>query len=84
MDFLTNAIFSAENGTLLGAMLTHFEPEQYTHRASVKFYTKDELFAQLPQLEPRGFSLNPNGVLLADTNVRRVLSDSVVSFVEAE
>lgn len=84
MDFLTNAIFSKEDGNLLGAMLTHFEPEQYLSRASVKFYAHEDLSAQMQTLEPRGFRLDPNGVLSADTNVRKVLSSSVMDFVKAE
>lgn len=84
MDFLTNAIFSAENSMFLGAMITHFDPEQYTSRASMKFYTREDMYASLPTMEPRGFRLDPNGIFSADTNSRRVLSTSVMPFVEAE
>lgn len=84
MDFLTNAIFSAEDNTLLGTLLTHFEPDNYLNRASVSFYSKEELTEKLPQLEPRGFRFGPNGVLAADTDVRKILSNNVLSFVEIE
>ncbi len=84
MDFLTNAIFSDETGLLLGAMITHFAPEEYTSRASVKLYTLDELRASYATMSPRGFRLQEEGVLTADTSVRKVLSNSVMSFVESE
>lgn len=84
MDFLTNAIFSDETGALLGAMITHFDPEDYTGRASVKLYTLDELRENYKSLQPRGFTFDPKGVLTADTSVRRVLSNSVMDFVRDE
>lgn len=84
MDFLTNAIFSDTTGMLLGAMITHFNPDDYTSRASVKLHTLSELQSNYQDLEPRGFRFEQPGLLPADTDVRKVFSKSAMSFVEAE
>lgn len=69
---------------LMGAMITHYAPEDYTGRASVKLYTLEELKKDFSSLEPRGFQFTQQGVLTADTSVRKVFSSGVMSFVEEE
>ena len=84
MEFLGDAIFSAQDQTLLGAMITSFDPAQYTERAQVKLYTTSELATAYPNMKPRGFKFDAPGTLLSDTAVRRVLTDSVFSYMEEE
>ena len=67
---------------MLGAMITHWDPEDYTGRASVKLHTVEELRLEGSTLQPRGFQFEPPGIIRADTSVRRVLSDNAMSFVK--
>ena len=84
MDFLSTAIISAQNNSVLGALLTHFDPTDYQSRASLKMYTAEELAREQQNMDPRGFKFEPSGTLLSDTTVLRVVADSVFSYMEKE
>ena len=84
MEFLNSAIVSSTDGSILGALLTGFNPSDYTNRANVKLYTVDDLTNEYSQLSPRGFKFEPPGKLLSDTSVTRAVADSVFSYMKAE
>lgn len=84
MEFLGDAIFSAQDNTLLGAKIISFDPANYTSRASTKLYTTSELKRVYSTMDPRGFKFDPQGTLFSDTVVRRVLTDSVFSYMGKE
>lgn len=84
MEFLNNAIVSSEDGSILGVLLTEFDPSVYTSRAVVKLYTVEDLTAEYDKLSPRGFKFTPPGTLLSDTSVTRAVANSVFSYMEEE
>lgn len=84
MEFLNNAIISSEDGSVIGALLTEFNPDVYTSRAKVKLYTVQELEEKYPSMTPRGFAFSSPGKLLSDTNVTRAITSSVFSYMEEE
>lgn len=84
LDFLSNAIFSAQDRSLLGVILTRFHPDFYTGRSETRLYTLEELERDYEKLRPRGFALQENGKLVSDTSVGRILADSVFQYMEDE
>lgn len=84
MDFLSNAIISAQNSEILGALITHFDPSNYQSRSSMRLYSTADLIAEKDKLDPRGFMFQSPGTLLSDTTVMRSVTDSVFSYMEEE
>lgn len=84
MEFLSNAIVSETDHTLLGVLLTSFCPENYTQRSSVKFYTTNELKQKYSMLKPRGFYFDEHGTLRSDSIASQEASESAVKYVERE
>lgn len=84
MDFLSNAIISASSTSVLGALITSFNPADYQSRSVVKLYTTQDLFNSLGSMDPRGFKFEQPGVLYSDTTVIRVVTDSVFTYMEEE
>lgn len=84
MEFLSSAIVSETDGSILGALITSFQPEDYLNRATVKLYTAQEMLNLEGSLQPRGFKYEKPGVLLSDTPVVRSVTDSLFTYMEAE
>lgn len=84
MDFLSNAIISAQNGEILGALITHFNPADYQSRSKLRLYSTDDLIREGNKLDPRGFMFEAPGTLLSDTTVMRTVTASVFSYMEEE
>ena len=85
MDFLTTAVYSdqAEDGKntdLIGVVVTRFDPEDISSRASVEFVDADTLKSG-EGLDTRGFYLDSNGILFSDTESRRSLSPTMATYV---
>lgn len=84
MDFLSDSIISASDQTVLGIMVTQFDPADYLSRAKVKLFTVDELLHDNGTLKPMGFRFEAPGTLYSDTAVQRVVADSVFHYMEQE
>lgn len=84
MEFLVDAILSESDGTLLGALILHFDPERYTERASVKMYTMQELAQAYPNMKPSGFLYEEPGLLRSDCTPSKVITESVFHYMSTE
>lgn len=86
MDFLTNAFYSAEEGhpeKLCGVLITSFDVKNISSRAHQSYLTVEEL-KNSKSLQPSGFMLDENGVLLSDSPARRVLDTDLSQYLEDE
>lgn len=84
MEFLVNSIASAANQSLLGVVITEFNPDDYRSRAKVRLYDIAQFEREYPTLSPMGFVFENNSVLVGDTVDRRAVTDSLFSYVEHE
>lgn len=85
MDFLTTALYSTDemNETLVGALLTRFNPDSLTSRPFVHFVDAKDLRSDKVE-NPQGFCLDDNGILLADTTCRSVFHPDTMSYIEKQ
>lgn len=86
MDFLTTALYALDPaGTeqLSGALLTRFDPSDTASRAKVIFVTSEQLKAG-DNIQPSGFRMDENGVLMSDTQARREMNQDLVNYVNSE
>lgn len=84
MDFLVNAIVAEEDSRILGLRLTHFDPDDYTGRASVKLFNVADFSTLYSELKPSGFQLTEQGALMSDTQIRRAVANSVFDYMQRE
>lgn len=77
MDFLTTAFYipkEDEGAEFVGALVTHFNEDNDTVRARVKYLDVKTLKDKSNGINPRGFLFDENGVLLSDTSCRQDIS----------
>lgn len=85
MEFLVNAVMSdGEEHRLLGVVIVHFDPTEYTGRAKVELLSIAEFAEKYKDMTPSGFNCGENGALLSDTVMRRAIASSVFSYMEEE
>lgn len=84
MEFLSNAIISSQDSSLLGAVITHFDPEDYLKRCETRLYTTDELVSAYPTFAPRGFIFKDGNNLFGDTSVQGVVANSAFEYMTEE
>lgn len=82
MDFLTTALFNLED-ELSGAILTSFDPNNLTARAGTRFVPVDKLKSG-EGIEPCGFKVSADGVLLSDTTARKDMDKFLVDYIGIE
>lgn len=86
MDFLTVALYSSdETGAekLTGALITRFDPEKITSRAKVMFVSAEDIKSK-NGIDPKGFDVDADGVLLSDTQARRGVHKELAEYVGEE
>lgn len=82
MVFLTRAILKDGTANLLGLLLTEYDVNDYQGRASVKFYTVDDIIKELPNLNPWGFEFRGGENLFSDSKTIASVKSEVINLIE--
>jgi len=84
MDFLTAALYydaPGKGSMLRGTLLTQFDADSDVARARVRYVTAEELRQGLgTTVIPAGFTVSEEGILLSDTDCRRVLDEDIAQY----